>query len=208
MYMENKRKKFYQRNWFLWLWLLIFPPIGLVLLWTCYKEKKKKTKIILSIVFVIWFIILFSATSSDTEENTQNKEENVQNVEENTQNTPEILVNVSTDMFLKDVKSAIQDDIGEGESIKDVTIENGNLYVYVDISNVDPTPLTMEDLALSRASSITDAILELTQYDNEWNTITIDFNDLGYIKNSKENILDNGYGRYFPVEQFVLSKDN
>lgn len=206
--MENKRKKFYQRNWFLWLWLLIFPPIGLVLLWTCYKEKKKKTKIILSIVFVIWFIILFSATSSDTEENTQNKEENVQNVEENTQNTPEILVNVSTDMFLKDVKSAIQDDIGEGESIKDVTIENGNLYVYVDISNVDPTPLTMEDLALSRASSITDAILELTQYDNEWNTITIDFNDLGYIKNSKENILDNGYGRYFPVEQFVLSKDN
>ena len=187
---------------------MIFPPIGLVLLWTCYKEKKKKTKIILSIVFVIWFIILFSATSSDTEENTQNKEENVQHVEENTQNTPEILVNVSTDMFLKDVKSAIQDDIGEGESIKDVTIENGNLYVYVDISNVDPTPLTMEDLALSRASSITDAILELTQYDNEGNTITIDFNDLGYIKNSKENILDNGYGRYFPVEQFVLSKDN
>lgn len=177
--MENKSKRFYQKNWFLWLWLLVFPPIGLVLLWTCHKEKKKKIRIILSIVFVIWFIILSSATSSD-----------------------------SDDEFVEDVKIAIQDDIGENEQIKDVIFENGDLCVYVDISNVDPTPLTMEELALSRTSSITDAILELTQYDDEWNTITVDFEDLGHIKNSKENISDDGYGRYFPIEQFKLSKDN
>ena len=175
--MENKRKKFYQKNWFLWFWLLVFPPIGLILLWTCHKEKKQKTKIILSVVFVIWFFILSSATSTDTEEGMQS--------------TTEISTDVSVDKFIEDVKSVIQYDIGENEEIKDVTLENGNLCVYVDISNADPTPLTMEDLALSRTSSITDAILELTQYDNEWNTITVDFEDLGYIKNSKENIQKN-----------------
>ena len=191
--MENKRKKFYQKNWFLWFWLLVFPPIGLILLWTCHKEKKQKTKIILSVVFVIWFFILSSATSTDTEEGMQS--------------TTEISTDVSVDKFIEDVKSVIQYDIGENEEIKDVTLENGNLCVYVDISNADPTPLTMEDLALSRTSSITDAILELTQYDNEWNTITVDFEDLGYIKNSKENIQNNDYGRYFPMEQFILNKD-
>ena len=61
--MQKDKKKFYQAKWFLWLWLIIFPPVGLILLWTCHKEMKNKTRIILSVVFVLWFIILITSTN-------------------------------------------------------------------------------------------------------------------------------------------------
>lgn len=111
---------------------------------------------------------------------------------------------VPTDKFVEDVKAAIQDAIGEGEAIASVVLENNDLCVYVDFSKADPAPLTMEDLALSRASSITDAILELQDYDSLWETITVDFGETGHITNSKADIQTNGFGRYFPSENFKL----
>ena len=64
--MQTEKKKFYQVGWFLWLWLILFPPIGIILLWTCHKEKTLKSKIILSIVFAIWFIILNGSMKNDS----------------------------------------------------------------------------------------------------------------------------------------------
>ena len=66
--MQKDKKKFYQAKWFLWLWLIIFPPVGLILLWTCHKEMKNKTRIILSVVFVLWFIILITSTNEQRTE--------------------------------------------------------------------------------------------------------------------------------------------
>ncbi len=71
----KEKKRFYQKKWFLWLWLIILPPVGIVLLWTVHKTMKKKTKVILSVVFALWFIILMvaaSGDSSDTPTNTGN----------------------------------------------------------------------------------------------------------------------------------------
>lgn len=67
--MQTEKKKFYQAKWFLWLWLILFPPVGIILLWVCHKEMKQVSRVILSVVFVIWFIILMAATqgySKDT----------------------------------------------------------------------------------------------------------------------------------------------
>ena len=81
----------------------------------------------------------------------------------------------------------------------------GNLCVTVDLSKANPEPLTMEDLAISRTWAITDAILELTDYDSQWNTITIDFGDIGRITSKKDDIKENEFGgRYFPSENFTL----
>lgn len=112
---------------------------------------------------------------------------------------------VSPDSFVADVKDVIQGAISsKDESITDVVLQNGDLCVYVDFSEKDPAPLTLEDLALARTSSITDAILELKDYDSLWETITVDFGATGHITNSKENMETNGAGRYFPTDDFKL----
>ena len=78
-------------------------------------------------------------------------------------------------------------------------------FLWLDLSKADPSPLTIEDLAISRTSSITDAILELTDYDSQWNTITVDFGDVGKVVCDKDSIKENeAGGRYFPSENFTL----
>ena len=112
---------------------------------------------------------------------------------------------VSADKFVEDVKTAIQGAISsKTESIQDVVLKDGDLCVYIDFSNADPSPLTLEDLALSRTGSITDAILELKDYDSLWETITVDFGEVGHITNNKADIQTSGGGRYFPSENFKL----
>lgn len=112
---------------------------------------------------------------------------------------------VSSDNFINDVRNAIQDSIGANESITDVVLKDGDLCISVDLSNVDPAPLTMEDLALSRAGSIADSFLDLTDYDDQWDTITIDFGDIGKVINKKSDVKENEYGmRCFAEENFKL----
>lgn len=86
----NEKKKFYQKKWFLWLCLIVLPPVGIILLWTVHKTMKKKTKVILSVVFVLWFIILIGASnnSSDTPQ-TEQKEDILSEKETNTEETKE-----------------------------------------------------------------------------------------------------------------------
>lgn len=71
--MQDK-KKFYETKWFLWLFLILFPPIGIVLLWVVHKDMQKNKKIILSVISAIWFIILMAATSGD-DASTNNQQE-------------------------------------------------------------------------------------------------------------------------------------
>ena len=68
----NEKKKFYQKKWFLWLCLILFPPVGIILLWTVHKTMKKKTKVILSVVFALWFIVLMVAGSGDSSDTSTN----------------------------------------------------------------------------------------------------------------------------------------
>lgn len=106
--------------------------------------------------------------------------------------------------FIEDIKNAISGAIGEGEFITDVSFANGDLRICVDITQADPSPLTFEDLALSRTSSITDNILGLNEYLDTWTTITVDFGTLGHICNGKDNIADDGYGPYFKSSNFAF----
>lgn len=192
--MENAKKKFYQKNWFLWLWLMLFPPIGLILLWACHRSKKKITKIILSVVFIIWFIILMSATNSNTADPATSNVPTTEQIQSTKQK-------ITSEKFLTAVKEVVQEAISsEGESITGVVLKDEDLCVTVDLSNANPEPFTLGDLAWSRASSITDAILELAEYDNLWNTITLDFGDIGRVTCNKADIAVNEYGgRYFPA---------
>ena len=112
-----------------------------------------------------------------------------------------------TEEYLKKVKEKANGAIAEnGETIKNVTFENKVLTVSVDISEADPSPLTYDMLAESRAGSITDAILDLEEYFDLWESITIDFGKIGKISVNKSDAEKNEYGlAYFPEEKLTLT---
>lgn len=108
--------------------------------------------------------------------------------------------NVSKKDIPKQIKELIEGSIGENEKINNVTIENGNLFISVELS--DPAPFTMADLASSRTSSITDAILDNEDLDQYWETITLDFGETGSKTFTKSDIVtdDSLNIRYFEVD--------
>lgn len=174
------------------------------------KEKKEKSAVKKAFYKKWWFWVIiivvlagiFGSGGTKDEENADTPPTDTQDEQTASDSQTD---DVSADKFVEEVKTAIQGAISsKTEAITDIVLENGDLCVYVDFSKADPSPLTLEDLALSRTSSITDAILELKDYDELWETITIDFGDIGHITNSKADMQNSGFGRYFPAEDFKI----
>lgn len=66
--MDNKKKHFWDSQWFLWFSLIFIYPVGLLLLWfntDCDKKYKK----IMSVVFGILFVLLVTNPFSGHKEN-------------------------------------------------------------------------------------------------------------------------------------------
>ena len=61
----STQKPFLQKSWLMWLFLFLFPPVGLVLLWKQKKFSKVK-KVILTVLASIYFItpIIIIATTT------------------------------------------------------------------------------------------------------------------------------------------------
>lgn len=107
---------------------------------------------------------------------------------------------VTSDELIAAVKEAIDGQIGKGERYSDISFDGKDLTVKVDLSGADTSILTRELIAESRTSSITDGILQLDdKYYNTWNTMTIDFGDIGSISFDKSAVKDGGLGRYVEV---------
>ena len=109
---------------------------------------------------------------------------------------------LTEDAFIAVLKDALAGAVGVGESIADVVLKDGDLCVTVDLSNADPAPLTLADLAWSRAISVTETILEFEEYDVLWETVTLDFGETGKVTCNISDVTSNEYGRYFPSELF------
>lgn len=69
--MEDEKTKFWQTSWFTWTLLVLFPIIGIIVLWSCNKHFGRIKKFILTIVFLIWFLLLCGVNSSDEPEQVQ-----------------------------------------------------------------------------------------------------------------------------------------
>lgn len=86
---KNKiQKKFYEQQWFMWVMLILFAPIGILFMWKFNDKIKKNTKIILTIVFGIIFLIMLFSGNDETTNNNSNTNNNKNNdyVEENKDN--------------------------------------------------------------------------------------------------------------------------
>lgn len=105
---------------------------------------------------------------------------------------------VDADTLVTTVEEVIEGQVGKGEAITGVDFDGNNLTVYVDMSGADTSIFTAYDIALSRISSITDQILALgDEYYNTWNTVTVDFGDVGKAVLDKSIVKDEGFGKYF-----------
>ena len=76
--MEQK-EKFYKKQWFMWVLLIFFPPIGIIFMWITKKDFKVLKKVLITIFALLWWIICISLNNSNapstnttatTEENT------------------------------------------------------------------------------------------------------------------------------------------
>ncbi len=176
--------------------------------------KNKKVIIIIAVVVVLGIIGSFGSSDDESPNTTEstNIETDKAEVEQDATSasqSEDISSEKTVDNFVKEIKNLIADDIGEGESITDVKLNDKDLCIQVDISDGDTSILTLDDLAISRTSSITDDILGLEDYDELWETITVDFGNIGKITNSKADIETNEYGlRYFPPENFIIENNS
>ena len=55
---SNENLKFWQKQWFTWILLILCPVLGIIVLWACNKKFNITTKIILTIVFVFLLFVL------------------------------------------------------------------------------------------------------------------------------------------------------
>lgn len=120
--MKKRKNKFYNTKWFMWLWLIFFPPVGLILLWTCHKQTKQKTKIILSIVFALWFFILISAMGDETNETS----------DDTTSQTQEQSEDSETNETSDDTISQIQE---QSEDKEESSIYDDINFILLDVPN-------------------------------------------------------------------------
>lgn len=102
------------------------------------------------------------------------------------------------------ISKAIKDQIAEGEKIKNITVKNSDVTIDVDLSkSLDDIKLPDSELAISRASSITDAILSLPDKQEKlWNKITLNFKGIGTVTRTKKDIKTNEYDmKYFEINE-------
>lgn len=85
----DEKSKFYAQAWFMWVMLIFFAPVGIFLMWKFHPEMKKNTKIILTVVFAILFLII--AVGGNSEES---KTDNTDNGNGNTYEVSKVKVEI------------------------------------------------------------------------------------------------------------------
>lgn len=95
---------------------------------------------------------------------------------------------------IEEITEALDGSVGENEKITNVSIsDDKDLTITVDLSQAE-VPFDLSDLAITRAGSITDNILDHEEYDKYWDTIIVDFGEIGAVTRSKKDIVENDYG--------------
>lgn len=63
---KDNQPKFYEQQWFMWVMLVFFAPVGIFLMWKFNTKLQKKTKIILTVVFAIFFLAVAAGGGDET----------------------------------------------------------------------------------------------------------------------------------------------
>lgn len=83
---NNKEKKIYEKEWFMWIMLIVFAPIGILFMWKFHPEIKNNIKITLTIIFGLIFLFLTINYFKNSDDNYNNLNNNYNNNNTNTNN--------------------------------------------------------------------------------------------------------------------------
>ncbi len=89
---KDDQPKFYEQQWFMWVMLIFFAPVGIFFMWKFNDKMKKNTKIILSVVFgFIFLIMMFSGGEETTNDNSSSINNNNDNTAEVSKKKVEVI---------------------------------------------------------------------------------------------------------------------
>ena len=224
--MENNQEPKKKGNLIWWVlgWIFFFPIPVMILIWRKKNTWRIGAKITATVLLWIFIFIVGSMngkskstedpvvettkietsasveTSTAVETTVAPTEETTEKDEGTTVAEAETATEITEEEYLEQVKKAVADNTGENEIIESITLENRILTIKDDISKVHENlniEIPIEDLAVSNACSITDGILELDT--SLWDTIVIDFKNIGTVTKSTADIVDSEYGKYFEI---------
>lgn len=123
--MNNATAKFYNKGWFIWFMLLLFAPLGLILLWK-NKKYSRTTRLILTSIFSVWFLFLqIPSSDKNTIDRDSTINEPSENIPANPGNTPEN-VQQNANILPTQMPTSSSTDKVSFEAVKVVRIVDGD----------------------------------------------------------------------------------
>lgn len=171
----DTKTKFYQKNWFIYLMLLLFPPVGIVLLWI-FNKHSSKFKIIVSVISVIWFAFALTVDSA-SKPDTSIKADNSAPVESDN-DIPESETTIIQQKDNDNTNKALDKDAIQSAIEPLIPSEYKTIFYALDILTpvegtggivsiqIENASFTDKDTAVSAVIDIISSAMELPEYDN------------------------------------------
>lgn len=147
----------------------------------------KKSLVFIMSLFVIMVLAACGSTSNEVESEVEKDEKETEEVAEK-----ETKENVD----VNDVENIMILSMSEGDKLIDISIENDEIKVIVDIEESDISP---RDVWASNIYSL--ASDELLNNFKGWNTFTVEYIDIGTVSMDRSQSELDEYGEYFPSEK-------
>lgn len=183
--------------WWVLGWIFFFPAPVMILVWRSKCKWSTKTKLIFTAVFwgvMILFTAILGLTADDTSTDTKvDVVEVVETTDDSTNTDNEIAVEVAEEtpaepektpeeLYFEQVKHDAEWNMMPRDECKNVTLEDRTLTLELY--------LTRNDKLLERYSDISDAILDIKEGYDWWDTLVLDFGSLGTVTKTKDDLVD------------------
>ena len=206
---KKEKKKFYKKKRF-WLIVLLILLIGNAGSSGEKTEVKEATKTVTQVKEKQ----KAKESKKDTKEKDKNDTEEKKDADEVLENFQENLDKTNAKLIKKEISEFLYIEIGDSEvakeigktKIKSVKLKNQKLRINLDTSEVNIEMLDNESTAMFISAGVTEELLRHDEFDDYWNTVTINFKDIGSLKYSEDDVELNKEGgfRQFPIfEQFA-----
>lgn len=160
---KNNKPKFYEQQWFMWVMLVLFAPIGILFMWKFDNRLSKKVKIILTVVFSIFFLIVVfdgngdkSVNNSYNNDNVQVSKKKVEVIDFSSMQEDEILTWCNNNNLRCELKKVFSDSVAKGNYIdqsvnaSELVGENSKIVISYSLGKA---PTKAQENAVKKAKS-------------------------------------------------------